>query len=89
MVRNAADRLLIFSARKRPLSCSYWMQSASHSEGFGWGRGAGGVLLFSLLPLFGLWVKTCLLKIANNLFEGWVITEEDDGFSALRNYFLQ
>lgn len=47
------------------------------------------ILLFSLLPLFGLWVKTCLLKIANNLFEGWVITEEDDGFSALRNYFLQ
>lgn len=25
----------------------------------------------------------------NNFFEGRMITEEDDGFSALQNYFLQ
>lgn len=33
--------------------------------------------------------KKTFNKIANNLFEGRMITEEDDGFSALQNYFLQ
>lgn len=44
--------------------------------------------LFFLL-LFGLWVKNTFNKIANHLFEGQMITEEDDGFSTLQNYFLQ
>lgn len=33
--------------------------------------------------------QNMFIKAVNNLGEGWMITEEDDGFFAVGNYFLQ
>lgn len=56
------------------------------------------VLLHSMLEvLFFFFVgrrgqpacQNMFIKVVNNLSEGWMITEEEDGFSAVGNDFLQ
>lgn len=67
------------SIRRFAVVCGglYLMQSAGYNERLRHFLGGN------------LHVKTCLFKAVNNLGEGWMITEEDDGFSAVGNDFLQ